>query len=396
MGLALKNCRVLKDGKLVSSDVLIEGGKISKTGNINSADRMINCKGNILLPGLIDCHVHMREPGMEYKEGFLSGSRAALKGGVTTFLDMPNTNPPTVTVKSLEEKRKLARKSYVNYGFHFGVSPDNLDEIKMAKNIAGVKVYLNETTGNLRIDNMDVVKEAIKIPRISCFHAEGKNVGTALKMHELYRHNSNRIYFCHISRKGEMEMLNGKEAFVEVTPHHLFLTENDARRLEGFGLMKPTLGKKSDQLALWDGIKRGVVNTIATDHAPHTIEEKKNSNPPYGVPGIETMLPLLLNAVNDGKLRLSDIQRLCSENPARIFGIRGKGKITAGHDADLVLVDLKKKTKISNDTIISKCRWSPWDGKTLKGSVEMTVVNGMVGYKGGGFYKTKGREVIFS
>src|SRR3989338_7358280 len=395
MALVLKNCRILRLGKLVSSDVLIDGDKISKTGKIEKVDKVIDCKGNILLPGLIDSHVHMREPGLEYKEGFVSGSKAALKGGVTTFLDMPNTKPPTITVKALEEKRKLARKSYVNYGFHFGSTLDNLDEIKKAKNIAGVKLYLNETMGNLRIDNIDVVKEAIKISRISCFHAEGKNVETVLRLYRKYRHNSNKIYFCHISRKSEIEMLKNKDAYVEVTPHHLFLTDKDAKRLKGFGLMKPTLGKKSDQAALWSAIRKGIVNTIATDHAPHTIEEKKSDKPPFGVPGIETMLPLLLDAVNKKRLKLADIQRLCCENPADIFKIKNKGRIQAGYDADLVLIDLKKKTKISNGAIISKCGWSPWDGKILNGSVEMAIVNGMVGYKDGGFYRTHGREVEF-
>ncbi|MFC1768607.1 dihydroorotase family protein [Nanoarchaeota archaeon] len=393
MSLALKNCKILKN-KLISTDVLIEKGKISKIGRIKKADREIDCDGNIILPGLIDPHVHMREPGLTYKEGFVTGSKAALKGGVTTFLDMPNTKPPVLTVKDLQEKRKIAKKCAVNYGFHFGVSSNNLTEIKKAKNIASVKIFLNESTGNLKVDNIDIVKAVIKNTRITCFHAEESAVKTVLDIYTKYKHDHNKIYFCHISKKMEIDMKKG-DAYFEVTPHHLFLTKSDEKRLKGFGLMKPGLAKKSDQNALWKGIKNKKVDTVGTDHAPHTIEEKKSKNPPFGVPGIETMLPLLLNAVNKKKIKIIDIQRLCCENPAKIFKIKNKGKIKVGYDADLTLVNLKGKTKIDNKSIVSKCKWSPWHGKVLKGSIEMTIVNGLVGYKQGKFYKTHGKEVTF-
>ena len=395
MTLGLTNCRILNKGKLVSADVLIEEGKIKKIGTFSAADRVIDCKNSILLPGLIDSHVHMREPGFDYKEGFVTGSNAALKGGVTTFLDMPNTKPPTVTVAALEEKRILAKKCAVNYGFYFGTSVTNIEEIKKAKNIAAVKMYLNETTGNMKIDNVDVLKAVINYSRLTAFHAEGKTVQTVLDVYNKYMHNGNKLYFCHVARKIEIDALKKNDAYVEVAPHHLFLTENDVKRLRGFGSMKPPLAKKSDQAALWNAVQQGVVDTIATDHAPHTIEEKKSSVPPYGVPGIETMLPLLLDAAHTQKLTLTDIQRLCCENPAQIFRMKGKGHIAVGYDADLTLIDPKKKTRISNETIVSKCGWSPWHGKVLKGSVEMTIVNGMIGYKEGQFFKTQGREVMF-
>lgn len=384
-------------------DILIKEDKIlsvSKAGNIsninNSEQDVIDCACKLVMPGIIDPHVHFREPGMTQKEDFLTGSMAAAAGGITTVLDMPNTIPPLTSVELLDEKRTLAKKSIVNYGFHFGAAPDNLEEIKHAKNIASVKVFMNQSTGKLMIDDDVVLDGIFANSRLVAVHAEGEMVQKAINLSK--KHNT-MLYLCHVSKAEELEVIRNAKAekrgsiFVEVTPHHLFLTEQDDK--DSFTKMKPQLKSVDDQKALWQAVEDGIVDTIATDHAPHTIEEKSSFQFPYGVPGCETLLPLLLNAVNEGKLSISRLQQLCCENPVRIFCMKGKGRIEEGYDADLVVVDMDMVKKVDNKLLLTKCKWSSFHGKILKGWPVITIVNGNVVFDHGRINDIKAKEIEF-
>src|SRR3989344_1854586 len=239
----IKNCRILENGKLVDRNIFIENHKIAYISeDIITAEEVIDAKGMIVLPGMIDCHVHCREPGLTQKEDFLTASKAAAAGGVTTMLDMPNTKPATTSVELLNQKRELAKKSVVNYGFHFGATMDNLNQIKHANNIASVKIFMNETTGNLVMtDDTWIAKIFENSKRISV-HAEKEMVEKAVKF---IRETKNKLYLCHISKESEINYLKKhklkNKVFVEVTPHHLFLTEEDKNRLGNLALMKPEL-----------------------------------------------------------------------------------------------------------------------------------------------------------
>ncbi len=399
MPLLLKNCRVIVKDKVYSKNILIKKGKISKiTSKEFKADSIIDAKNNFVLPGLIDCHVHFREPGLTHKEDFLTGSFAAAKGGVTTILDMPNTVPPTITLDALEEKRRLAAKSIINYGFHFGATNDNLADIKKAKNIASVKLYMDYTTGDLKVDDFEAISDILKTSKVTVVHAEDENVKNAVEI-IIKNKIKNKVHFAHISSEKELKYAksgkNGKIS-VEVAPHHLFMTERDLQSLGAFAEMRPRLKAEDDQKALWAGIQNGDVDVIASDHAPHLREEKELANYPFGVPGVETTLPLLLDAFNKNTITLPKIIQLCCENPSRIFRIKNKGILKEGYDADLAIADLDKRQAVRSEDLLTKCKWSPFEGKILKGWPVMTIVNGNVVYDDGEVFDVKGKEVRFS
>lgn len=394
---------LIKNAKLVLGekaeyivDILIEAGKIKKIKKniLAPKHQIIDAKNNYVLPGLIDPHVHFREPGLTHKEDFLTGSRACAKGGITTFLDMPNTVPPTTTVKLLDEKRILAKKSIVNFGFHFGASEQDINEIKKAKNVASTKVFLNISTGKLMITNDNSLEKIFLDSKLITVHAEDEEVTRAIS---LTKKTKKQIYLCHISLAKEIEMIkkakqnNQKNIFVEVSPHHLFLTDQDKSYLN---IMKPPLRTKHDVEILWKSIDEGLVDTIGSDHAPHLISEKKEKET-YGVPGVETLLPLLIDAYNNKKISLYKIQKLTSENPAKIFKIKNKGKIEKGYDADLVIIDINLEKTIDKNDIISKCNWNPFYGKKLKGFPITTIVSGKIVYDGKNIFNNCGKEVEF-
>ncbi|RMF55516.1 dihydroorotase [Candidatus Woesearchaeota archaeon] len=396
MSLLLKNCRILKDGKVISTNILVDDDKIKKVGFVNEADKIFNVNNNFVLPGLIDPHVHFREPGMTHKEDFYTGSRAAAAGGITGFLDMPNTRPPTLTLSDLEEKKELARKSVVNYGFHFGTSKDNLEEIRKARNIAGVKVFMNQSTGKMMINDDNALHNIFSNSRIVLTHAEDEMVGKAL---EITKQSGNMLYLCHISQESELESIrkSGLKVFAEATPHHLFLTEKKVDELKGFAMMKPPLRKESDRIALWNALKDGTITTVGSDHAPHTIEEKESEEPPFGVPGIETMLPLMLNEVNKQNITLQTVQELMCENPCRIFNIANQGRIDNWYSANLTIINMKKEKRIRNDELFTKVKWSPFNGLKLKGWPVMTIVNGQIVFENGQIIEEKaGRPINFN
>ena len=392
MRLLIKNAKLILNNKEVIRSIYIKDGKIRRVANKNfNADKIIDAKHKFVIPGLVDPHVHCREPGLTHKENFFTASKAAAAGGVTTFLDMPNTKPPTLTLKELKRKKALAKKSVVNYGFHFGCSENNLPQIIKAQQfVASTKLFRDATTGNLFIQNKSMIEKIFKHSKFVTTHSEDKNLEDSVK---LARKLETRLYLCHISLKSEIDFLKkfkSKNIFCEVTPHHLFLTKKSRQS------MKPTLKSESDRKALWNALKSGLIDTIGSDHAPHTLKEKKSKTPPFGIPGLETTLPLLLNAVNKGKLSLTQVVRLTSKNPARIFKLKNKGLIAPGYDADLVIIDMTLEKNVKNNALFTKCGWSPFNTIKLKGWPVITIINGNIVYDNGKINNIKAKEVVYN
>ena len=396
----LKNCRVLYHGEEDIKDILVEKGKIVKIYRCSEVeeldiDEIIDMDGNWVLPGVIDVHTHMRDPGLSYKEDFETGSKACAKGGVTTFIDMPNTVPNTTTKEILDAKESNSKnRSYVDYGFHFGGSKlDNSEEIRKVRDrVASTKIFLNMSTGDMLVEEEKVLENLFKESKIISVHAEEEMVDKAIDLARKFR---KPLYLCHLSKKSEVEKLRsakkeGLKIYGEVAPHHLFLDSSMANSLL---IMKPELKSKEDNEALWLGIEDGTIDTIGTDHAPHTLEEK-NSKTTYGIPGVENSLEMMLKELNK-KIDMKTLQKVMSENPAKIFGIAGKGKIEVGYDADLVVVDLNNKEIIKNEDVISKCGWTPYSGIVGGGKVLLTMVRGHIVYDGKNFIEKIGEGVNY-
>ena len=417
----------LKDGKDVHGnkiELLILDDKIDKISegfseeeikNIDENEKLeiIDLKGKTVMPGVIDVHTHMREPGITAKEDFATGSKACAKAGVTTFYDMPNTIPTTTTLEALKDKKKLAsEKSVVNYGFHFGGSRNNnIDEIKKvleAKEANTVKIFMNVTTGEMLIEDEDILKNVFKNSKLVLVHAENEMIDKAVEYNKNY---GNGLYVCHIPSKEELKkVLEAKKnpelntekhpVYAEVTPHHLFLNEEireSTDRNKMLLRMKPELRTKKDNEFLWEALNNGEVDTIGTDHAPHLISEKLEKIT-FGMPGVETSLALMLNAYNEGKVKLEMIQKLMSENPAKIMKISKRGKLEEGYYADVIAVDLDKEWTVGvDDAIESKCGWTPYENWKLKGKNVLTIVNGKVVYQNNKFNDNleNGKEVEF-
>lgn len=396
----LKNCKVLYHGEEGIKDILVQDGKIVKIYNCSEVeeldiDEIIDVDGNWVLPGVIDAHTHMRDPGLDYKEDFETGSMACAKGGVTTFIDMPNTVPNTTTEEILTAKeRNSEKRSYVDYGFHFGGSRlDNSEEIKKVKRrVASTKIFLNMSTGDMLVEEDKVLENLFKESKIVSVHAEEDMVDRAIDLARRFR---KPLYLCHLSKKSEVEKLRaakkeGLKIYGEVAPHHLFLDSTMANSLL---LMKPELKEKEDNNALWEGLMDGTIDTIGTDHAPHTLEEK-NSKVTYGIPGVENSLELMLKELNR-KIDMKTLQKVMSENPAKIFKIENKGILEIGYDADLVVVDITRKEVIKNEDVVSKCGWTPYDGVVGGGKVLSTLVRGKVVYDGNSFIEKIGEGVSY-
>ena len=402
-------------------EILINGEIIQKISeNIdesrfenNENTKIIDIEGKLVMPGIIDVHTHMREPGITYKEDFATGSRACAKAGITTFYDMPNTIPTTTTLENLLEKKKLAsEKSIVNFGIHFGGSKnDNVEEIKkVLKNGEAntVKIFMNVTTGEMLIEDDEVLKKVFGNSKLVLVHAENEMIDKALKLNKDY---GNGLYVCHIPSKEELiKVLNAKKdkdfnnekhpIYAEVTPHHLFLNEEireSTKRNKMLLRMKPELRTKADNEFLWEALNNGEIDTIGTDHAPHLISEKLEKIT-FGMPGVETSLALMLNAYNEKRVKLETIQKLMCENPAEIMKIVRRGKLKEGYYADVIVVDTEKEWIAGvDDTLESKCGWTPYENWKLKGKNILTIVNGKIVFENGKFSDKleNGREVEF-
>lgn len=382
-----------------------------------AADHIIDASGMVVLPGCIDPHVHFREPGLTHKEDITSGSRACAKGGITTYLEMPNTIPPTIDSQTITDKYQRAKEtSLVNFGFFVGATHNNIETIEAIAGIPGVKLFLGSMHGPLLFsDDTALERLFAQGNHLIAVHAEEQTrialrratyqkgveshsliqdpecaVIALRKVLKLAAKYKRRLHILHVSTREEVDILRAeKTGFVtaEVTPQHLFLDVSSYSTLGSCVQMNPPIRSAEHGEALWSALLDGTLDFIATDHAPHLLSEKAQPYPtcPSGMPGVETSLPLILTQVNDGKISLSQAARYMSQNAAQAYGIQGKGRLEIGADADVVIVDMARKQQVTNETLATKCKWSPFVGRTLTGWPVYTVVNGHVVFANGTF-----------
>ena len=411
---------VIKGGTLVShtgigkADIGVRDGRIEKIGNIDSADagETIDVAGLHVLPGVIDSQVHFREPGAEHKETLAAGSRAAVMGGVTAVFEMPNTNPLTTDAAALADKVARGRAGmFCDFAFYVGATRENIDELPELERLegaAGVKVFIGSSTGNLLVDDEESLSRILAvINRRAAFHSEDEArlierkgvcregdptshtewrdpeaamISTERLLRLAHEHGK-RVHVLHISTGEEMRLLASHKdvATVELTPQHITLTADEAyAALGNKAQMNPPLRDASHQEVLWWGLDQGVVDVLGSDHAPHTLEEKAAAYPasPSGMPGVQTLVPIMLDHVNNGRLTLERFVDLTSHGPQRIFGIACKGRIACGYDADFTIVDMKAERTIEDDWIESVCGWTPFAGRTVSAWPKGTVIRG--------------------
>ena len=334
------------------------------------------------LPGLVDVHTHLRVPGGEHKEDFASGTAAALAGGITTILAMPNTTPPLTTVEVLQAIRAEAQRTIVcDVGLFAGASPAHIEQLpSLAPYVVALKIYLNDTFGPLRVEDLPTLQACFQTwphDKLIAMHAEGQSVAVGIGLAAAY---ARPVHFCHISRREEIELIveakrQGLPITCEVTPHHLFMTEADAARLGPLADMRPRLATQADVDSLWAHLA-GTIDCIATDHAPHTLAEKRSATPPPGIAGLETSLPLMLGAVKAGRLTLARLIELMATNPRHIYGL-------AEPPDTFIEVDPDCEYILTNELLHTKCGWSPFAGQRLTGRVERVVLRGQVVYEAG-------------
>lgn len=342
----------------------------------------------IKLPGLIDIHVHLRDPGQTNKEDFFTGTSAALAGGVTTVFDMPNNLKPIFTYDDLMEKIEIAQKNAVcDWGLYFGTDGTNNAEFERVKNhVVGLKIYLTMTTGKYILQDgklLENVFAAWPKEKLIVVHAEGDKVRHAIDMARKYK---SKLHITHVATKNDLQyVLEAKEEELavtcDVTPHHLFLIDENMTTLHSFGKMKPELASKEDQSFLWENISK--IDCIATDHAPHTRQEKESNDPPSGVPGLETVLPLLLTASKQGKITLDDMIRLTNTNPQKLFDYRQDS-------TTYIEVDREQTYTIENSHLKTKCGWSPFAGWNVQGKLKRVFIRGQKVFEDGNVLVEKG------
>jgi dihydroorotase len=411
---------ILKGGTVVNHDgpgirdVGITAGRIAAIGSLSgaSAGETVDCKGLHVLPGVIDSQVHFREPGLTHKEDLETGSRAAVLGGVTAVFEMPNTNPLTTTPEALAGKLKAAHhRMHCDFAFWVGGTHENakdVPELERLPGTPGIKVFMGSSTGSLLVEDDDGVREILKrTRRRAAFHSEDearlrermplrvpgdpsshpvwRDVETAMRctrrLVAIARDAGARIHVLHISTADEIAFLQAHKdvATCEATPHHLTLVAPDCyERLGAYAQMNPPVRDDSHRQGIWGGIAQGIVDVLGSDHAPHTREEKEHAYPAThsGMTGVQTLVPIMLDHVNAGRLTLERFVDLTSAGPKRLFGIASKGRIAVGYDADFTVVDLKRRETIRNDWIASRCGWTPYDGVTVTGWPIGTVVRG--------------------
>jgi dihydroorotase len=410
---------IFKHGTVVNhdgirrADIAITGGRIAAFGDLgaDTATETVDCAGLHILPGVIDTQVHFREPGLEHKEDLASGSLSAVMGGVTGVFEMPNTNPLTTTRETFDDKiARATGRMHCDFAFYVGGTHENVAELPALEKLpgcAGVKVFMGSSTGSLLVPDDDGVEAILRaISRRAAFHSEDEYMLEARKqlrvpgdpsshpvwrsaevalnctkrLVALARKTGKRIHILHISTTDEMLFLaaNKDVASVEVTPHHLTLDETAYTRLGTYAQMNPPVRDKAHRAGIWTGVADGTADILGSDHAPHTREEKDHPYPQShsGMTGVQTLVPIMLDHVNAGRMSLERFVDMTSHGPNRLFGIANKGRIAAGYDADLTIVDLKRRETITNVWIASKAGWTPYDGVTVVGWPVGTVIRG--------------------
>lgn len=425
----LRNGTLINEGKKFIADVLIVNGRIekiapniSKEGNIQE----INCDGKLVLPGCIDDQVHFREPGLTHKANIATESRAAVAGGITSFMEMPNTVPNTLTQELLEDKYIIGSKSSIaNYSFFMGASNDNIEEVLKtnAENVCGIKVFMGSSTGNMLVDSEQTLKGLFsQVPMLIATHCEdeatiranieqakatyGENVPISqhpyIRSEEacyisssmavrLAKQYGTRLHILHISTAKELALfdnsipLTEKKITAEACVHHLWFTEDDYLDKGNFIKWNPAVKKRSDRDAILQAVIDNKIDVIATDHAPHTIEEKKNSyfKAPSGGPLVQHALLAMLEKAKDGLITMEKVVEKMAHSPAVLFRIKDRGFLREGYFADIVIVDPNKQTNVNSSNILYKCGWSPFEGTTFSNTIDMTLVNGNIVYNQG-------------
>ena len=431
---------LLRRGTLVShdgigeADVAIRNGRIAAIGSLSGASsaQEIDAKGLHVLPGVIDTQVHFREPGLEHKEDLATGTAAAALGGVTAVFEMPNTKPSTSTAAAIEEKlRRAAGRSHTDFAFFAGATGDNTEQLAALERLpgcCGIKVFMGASTGDLLVDDDLRLGRILQLgSRRVAIHAEDEprlkerkaitTSGGGAELHPVWRDAESailatkrllrlarqygrRVHVLHVTTAEEIELLAQHKdlATVEVTPQHLTLAAPDCyQQLGSYAQMNPPIRDQRHRDGLWAGLRAGVVDVIGSDHAPHTKEEKAKPYPnsPSGMPGVQTLLPLMLDHVNAGKLSLLRLMDLTSAGPARIYGIAGKGRIAVGYDADFTLVDLKRRQRIEESWLASRCGWSPFTGMVVTGWPVRTILRGQTSMRDGELLGAFGQAVRF-
>lgn len=407
----IRNAHVVLPEETAVTSVLIDGKTIAAVDPAihTGADVELDATGRWLIPGVVDDQVHFREPGLTHKEDLHHATRACAKGGVTSFLEMPNTIPNTVDGRALEEKLAMAQgKCLVNYGFYIGATLDNLAELKSVTRTPGIKIFIGSSTGNLLVDDQQVLEEIFAETRLPiCAHCEDEatvranaekySAETDVAFHSRVRdheaaliatrrsidlalRHQHPFHVLHVSTAAEIEEIHQAGDLItgEVCPHHLFFNVDDYERLGSLVKMNPSIKNREDNEALWQALIDGKLQVVATDHAPHTREEKRQPYPacPSGLPAVENSLALMLNEVNRGRIDMRQVVHWMCVEPSRIWHLRNKGAIRAGYDADLALIDMDAPHPILHGNQQTKCGWSPWDGETLQGTVVQTWVMG--------------------
>lgn len=429
-----KNANCVFELEQKKGDLILEGDKIkdfiahgkahSYTGEVHDID------GLTVMPGIIDSQVHFREPGLTHKEDLETGSLAAIAGGICTFLEMPNTKPATDSAKAIADKvQRASQKSWANFGFFMGATAHNLSELMAAHTVPGVcgiKIFLGSSTGDLLLYEAEKLKAIFAHAKCAIsIHSEDeerlkermpiRDQATSVLEHPIWRDAQSaylstvrvvdlaraakkRVHILHITTKEELDFLaaNKDIASIEITPQHLYLHSPDCyERLGTYAQMNPPIRELHHQQAIVKALKEGLVDIVASDHAPHTKEEKDKGYPntPSGLPGVQTILPLMLNLVNNGQITIERLAQLMSLNVAKRFGLKNKGKIAAGMDADLTIVDMNEEWTIKNEDQKSRCGYTPFNGLKLKGRPIMTIVQGKMAMREGKIFDRAGRSV---
>jgi dihydroorotase len=418
----LRNALTILPGGRQTTNVLIEGGKIAAIDapNTLAVSEIVEGRGLVLFPGAIDDQVHFREPGLTHKEDLTSGSQACAAGGITTYLEMPNTKPSATTCERLEAKyRRAAEVSRVHYGFYIGASTDNLSELKAAAQlpgtVPGIKIFIGSSTGDLLVDDQEALERIFGETALPiCAHCEDEStvranlasLGPKLTIEdhsrirdtraavlattralELAVRHQHRFHVLHVSTADEIPLVHAGQPWItsEVCLHHVFFSDDDYATLGTRVQMNPSLKTRQDARQLWQALLDGSIQVVATDHAPHTLEEKARPYPesPSGLPAVENSLALMLDQAHQGHCTYEQIAHWMSDAPARVWGLVGKGRIEVGYDADLVLVDPELSKTIRDEQQWTKSKWSPWSGRSLQGWPVRTWVAGQTAYHDG-------------